>query len=108
IPVHSSFTTSGIRKQLSTAPTLRNSVRTLCPSFHTHWECLSCTMSMARKTILEGPYYSDGDQHPNPGLGHLWFSVFDVPFILERLKAHNVEVFKDFGSMIGEDIPLIT
>ncbi|KAF4886953.1 Lactoylglutathione lyase [Colletotrichum fructicola] len=51
-------------------------------------------------------YYSTGNQPPNLGLGHLGFSVPDVPLALERLKAHGVEVIKDLGSATREDVPL--
>ncbi|EQB56240.1 lactoylglutathione lyase [Colletotrichum gloeosporioides Cg-14] len=51
-------------------------------------------------------YYSNGNQPPNLGLGHLGFSVPDVPLALERLKANGVEVVKDLGSATREDVPL--
>ncbi|KAF5522875.1 Lactoylglutathione lyase [Colletotrichum aenigma] len=51
-------------------------------------------------------YHSNGNQPPNLGLGHLGFSVLDVPLALERLKAHGVEVIKDLGSATREDVPL--
>ncbi|KAF4835052.1 Lactoylglutathione lyase [Colletotrichum tropicale] len=51
-------------------------------------------------------YYSSGNQPPNLGLGHLGFSVPDVPLALERLKAYGVEVVKDLGSASREDVPL--
>ncbi|KAH0441156.1 lactoylglutathione lyase [Colletotrichum camelliae] len=51
-------------------------------------------------------YYSNGNQPPNLGLGHLGFSVPDVPLALEHLRANGVELIKDLGSATREDVPL--
>ncbi|KAF5592959.1 lactoylglutathione lyase [Fusarium subglutinans] len=51
-------------------------------------------------------YYSTGNQPPHLGLGHIGFSVPDVPRAVERLKNHGVEVIKDLGAASREDVPL--
>lgn len=50
--------------------------------------------------------YSTGNQPPNLGLGHLGFTVPDVPETLEYLRSHGVEVEKDLGVATRESIPL--
>lgn len=51
-------------------------------------------------------YYSTGNQPPNLGLGHIGFSVPDVPLAVERLRNHGVEVLKELGAVSREDVPL--
>lgn len=51
-------------------------------------------------------YYSTGNEPPNLGLGHLGFSVPDVPAAVDRLKSHGVEMIKDLGIATRETIPL--
>lgn len=51
-------------------------------------------------------YYSTGNEPPNLGLGHLGFTVPDVPAAVDRLKSHGVEVIKDLGIATRETIPL--
>lgn len=51
-------------------------------------------------------FYSHGNEPPNLGLGHLGFSVPDVPAALERLRSNGVEVIKDLGVATRESIPL--
>lgn len=51
-------------------------------------------------------YYSTGNTPPHLGLGHLGFSVPDVPAALDRLRSHGVEVIKDLGVATRESVPL--
>ncbi|KAF5618357.1 hypothetical protein F52700_12306 [Fusarium sp. NRRL 52700] len=51
-------------------------------------------------------YYSTGNQPPHLGLGHIGFSVPDVPRAVERLRNHGVEVIKELGTASREDVPL--
>ncbi|KLO91770.1 GLO1-Glyoxalase I [Fusarium fujikuroi] len=51
-------------------------------------------------------YYSTGNQPPHLGLGHIGFSVPDVPSAVERLRNHGVAVIKDLGSATRQDVPL--
>lgn len=51
-------------------------------------------------------YYSTGNQPPHLGLGHIGFSVPDVPSAVERLRNHGVAVIKDLGSSTRQDVPL--
>lgn len=51
-------------------------------------------------------YYSTGNEPPNLGLGHLGFTVPDVPAALRHLTENGVEVVKDLGVATRETIPL--
>ncbi|KAJ5913733.1 hypothetical protein N7504_002616 [Penicillium tannophilum] len=50
--------------------------------------------------------YSTGNQPPNLGLGHLGFTVPDVPKTLKYLRSNGVEIEKDLGVATRESIPL--
>jgi lactoylglutathione lyase len=51
-------------------------------------------------------YYSTGNAAPHLGLGHLGFSVPDVPAALAHLTAHGVKIIKDLGVATRESVPL--
>ena len=47
---------------------------------------------------------ANSSHHPEFGLVKLCFTVPDLPACMDRMKAHNIKVLKDPGTVNGEEM----